>query len=337
MKYRLIIFIGLFIVLPFSVQAEGLTVLGYHRIGQTGRYATTADTFRTQMEFLQEQNYTFLHPGQVAAHLQSKSPFPERSVLLTFDDGHKSIGKIRPYLRKHDIPALFFVYTRALSKQYPNSFTTKTLRDLATSPLFVIGNHTHNHRSLIGYSDTRARRSIQRAQRYIEMEDGLSYRRPFYLSLPYGEYDQQLLAHLSDHYYSPIVFSTAENVVRASDQSPYGRLMINRYTTLNEFKRRVRQRRLALQRISLINGTLIQTPPYYVYFSLKHSPTNYHAINVFLNGQALPGPERINANRGLYRVRLSPQALDDWNQLTIKALDDQSGVYRVRTIGFSMP
>jgi len=63
-------------------------------------------------------NRTVISLAQYAASLRGGDPIPERSVVLTFDDGYENNHSlVFPLLRKLDLPAVFFIATDFIEKR----------------------------------------------------------------------------------------------------------------------------------------------------------------------------------------------------------------------------
>jgi sugar transferase (PEP-CTERM/EpsH1 system associated) len=96
-----------------------LTVLTYHRIlplKALRRYWSRpmilpADVFDRQMAEL-ARRYRALSLAEVVDHYKSGTPFPDRAVHVTFDDGYADNFEFAlPILAQHSIPATFFLTT----------------------------------------------------------------------------------------------------------------------------------------------------------------------------------------------------------------------------------
>ena len=90
-------------------------VLLYHRISE---YSTdpqllcvTPQNFNTHLAFL-KNNYNLLRIDEWVSHLLNKRKFPERSVVLTFDDGYVDNYLFAlPLLEQYKVQALFYIAT----------------------------------------------------------------------------------------------------------------------------------------------------------------------------------------------------------------------------------
>lgn len=63
-----------------------------------------------QLQYLSENNYCFPSYQELAAYVKGELTLPEKSVILTFDDGQKGFLNYGiPLLEKYQIPATSFV------------------------------------------------------------------------------------------------------------------------------------------------------------------------------------------------------------------------------------
>lgn len=94
-----------------------LPVLLYHHIGQPRHGAFPELTiepghFEIQMQWLKDNAYTPITPGDWLLWRKSAVSLPEKPVLITFDDAYEDLVRHAfPVLRKHEFPATVFVPT----------------------------------------------------------------------------------------------------------------------------------------------------------------------------------------------------------------------------------
>lgn len=87
-------------------------VLMYHHVSPSeGAITATPSNFEDQLLWLQRRGYRSLSSDEFAAHLQG-APVPERSILITFDDGYLDNWVYAyPLLKKYGFSALVFLVT----------------------------------------------------------------------------------------------------------------------------------------------------------------------------------------------------------------------------------
>lgn len=97
--------------------ARTVPVLMYHHISPSaGMITTSPEHFESQIAWFARNGYTSLTADQFAGHLQGKS-VPERSILITFDDGYlDNWVYAHPILVKHGYRAVMFVVTDWVGK-----------------------------------------------------------------------------------------------------------------------------------------------------------------------------------------------------------------------------
>jgi peptidoglycan/xylan/chitin deacetylase (PgdA/CDA1 family) len=89
-----------------------LTVLAYHGVDHP-------EAFRRQLDYLVQRTQP-VSLDQVAAAMAGRGELPPRSVLLTFDDGHRSVLEAGlPLLRERGLPAVAFVVVGLLDGDEP--------------------------------------------------------------------------------------------------------------------------------------------------------------------------------------------------------------------------
>jgi Polysaccharide deacetylase len=81
---------------------NGVPVFSYH--------LAEARTFEADLSFLQSNHYKTLSTSELLGYLEGSSAIPERSVLLTFDDGPANFYAVAfPLLRKYGAKAVAFI------------------------------------------------------------------------------------------------------------------------------------------------------------------------------------------------------------------------------------
>lgn len=95
-----------------------IAILGYHKIGEPSPQAwetwfyISQSTFAQQMATLKENAWKAISLGEFYRGLEDPESIPEKSALITFDDGYRSIlHSAVPILRRFGFPAVMFVPT----------------------------------------------------------------------------------------------------------------------------------------------------------------------------------------------------------------------------------
>jgi peptidoglycan/xylan/chitin deacetylase (PgdA/CDA1 family) len=112
--------------------------------------------------------------------VSDQSGFAKR-VALTFDDGPNpsTTTEIMKVLRKHQVPATFFINGRRVS----SPLASEIVQDIADDPLFVLANHSFSHMNMKELTDSEVISEIERTTRIIA-DTG---ERPRYFRFPFGQ------------------------------------------------------------------------------------------------------------------------------------------------------
>ena len=121
----------------------GISVLMYHyfydsKKGETGKDNNWMEisSFEEQVKYLVENNYYFPSWSELADFVSGKITLPKKSIIITIDDGHKSLfEKAIPIIEKYNAKATAFIIT---SKNAGTKFTKYKSENMNFQ------SHTHN-------------------------------------------------------------------------------------------------------------------------------------------------------------------------------------------------
>ena len=129
-------------------KARGLAVLMYHNVydpaapppGLDDNYIST-EVLREELQYLKDNKYSFPTWEEVRKYVDGEIDLPEKSVVLTFDDGTKGFMENGvPLLEEFDIPATAFIIASKNGPQW-KKFAKK-------HPLITLGSHSYDmHRA----------------------------------------------------------------------------------------------------------------------------------------------------------------------------------------------
>ena len=138
----------------------GLPVLMYHAfaVDDEDRFVQPARSFERQMKLLAAMRYRVISLQELAQILRRGEALPERSVVITIDDGYRDSFEIaRPVIRGHGFPATVFPVSTGLgaSNDWDEDGPTKDRPLLSVEQIremcgdgFEVGAHTRTHLSL---------------------------------------------------------------------------------------------------------------------------------------------------------------------------------------------
>ncbi|GGC84309.1 hypothetical protein GCM10007216_13710 [Thalassobacillus devorans] len=199
--------------------AEEVPVLIYHRIVDDAavtksHYDDSANLHSTivlksefikQMEFLYEEGYTVLNSKEFLLFMMNELEVPEKSVLLTFDDGYKdNFREAYPILKKYDFTALSFLITSIIPKsdekykaQDVQYFSTQDIEN--SCDIFEFYSHTFAfHKQTPDLEAHLKEKSKEEIKKDISVSLHNLNERNRAFSYPSGEYDLDTIAILSE-------------------------------------------------------------------------------------------------------------------------------------------
>lgn len=157
-----------------------LPVLMYHyvrpapdpRIDPIGfGLSVSPQNFSEQMAYLVKNGYTAVTPADVLAALQNKNKLPQKSVLLTFDDGYEDFYQtVYPVLRSDHLRATLFVVTGFVGEPDGRYVTWDQIKAMSDSGIVTIGAHTQTHVDLTKARDAQAQ--IEGSRQILESRTG---------------------------------------------------------------------------------------------------------------------------------------------------------------------
>ncbi len=206
--------VGAMLVLTSPVMADSAkaakpeptqaVVLMYHRVGEA-QYPSTNVTkaqFRAHLNYLAAEQFNVIGLDTLLTALAKGTPLPPRSVVITFDDGYRSVGEVaHPLLAEREWPYTVFVNTGPVDDGFSGHLSWAQLRAMAAEGA-QFGNHSHTHDPLFVRREgetaqdwaERVQNDIQTAQsRLVDELGDAVHTAPGLLAYPYGEYNQALL------------------------------------------------------------------------------------------------------------------------------------------------
>lgn len=138
--------VGLLLLIAVSIHAKEsveVAVLCYHRFGNEVKDSMTVTNslFESHLKWLKDNGYTVVSADALIKYLDGEGSLPQKSVVITVDDGHISVyTDMQPLIKKYNVPVTLFIYPSAISNA---SYAMKweQLRELQNSGLFDIQSH----------------------------------------------------------------------------------------------------------------------------------------------------------------------------------------------------
>ncbi len=132
---------------PVTTNHDSVAVLCYHRVLATPAsvYDFTPAQLEQQLKYLKDNGYQTLTAVQFLELQKKHRRIPAKSIVLTFDDGHRShYTEVFPLLKKYGFVATFFVVPQVIAENSTIQLTWNELNEMAVAGM-DIQSHTMNH------------------------------------------------------------------------------------------------------------------------------------------------------------------------------------------------
>lgn len=179
---------------------DKVVILGYHQIRKVEPsdsykaklFITSPDTFEKEIKLLKDKGYTSISVTEYINYLKNKkeNPIPEKSVVITFDDGYLTqYTNAFPVLKKYDMNATIFLYMDCIDK-YPACMTTEQIQEMIAGGS-TVANHTLRHVFLIDQKESVIKKEIIENQNLLENKFGKENVQKVF-AYPYGGQDEKI-------------------------------------------------------------------------------------------------------------------------------------------------
>ena len=186
--------------LQASDNEKTVPILCYHRFSEKPKVFTEIKTksFERQLKWLDENGYKVIPLEDAVDYISGNTEdIPEKAVVLTVDDGHRSVYfAMADLVKKYKVPVTLFIYPSAISNA-KYAMTWKQLVELEDTGLFRVQSHSYWHPN---FNKEKKRLSPEKYRKFVdfqlagskkklEKEIGHSVK---FLAWPYGIYDSLL-------------------------------------------------------------------------------------------------------------------------------------------------
>ncbi len=220
---------------------NGATTLMYHSL-YDGReeyealdpvdrpYSLSTTSFRQQLEQLDSKNIPVLDARDVADH-PAQTLAKQHAVLLTFDDGHRSVyTHALPILQEFGLNAFVFLTTDKIATN-PQFLDWTEVKALVLADC-VMGGHGTSHQFLDEMDTQQVRNELSLSREIIEEHTDVP---TLTMSLPGGRYNPGVLSECHTTGYQVIFTSEVRGPMLSSVPIRVGRFAIRHEIPLTEF------------------------------------------------------------------------------------------------------
>ncbi len=236
-----------------------VTILTYHDIREKPRspMQITPKAFDEQMAYLKNSDFHVISLEDFFNFINLRHGLPEKSVVITFDDGWRSVyTKAYPILKKYGLPATVFIYTDFISRHNRGALDWKILREMNENGIDVEA-HSKTHKMGIpwkkrGETEEDFRKRLDQEllvpKNLIKQHLGKDVK---YIAYPYGQFSRILIKAAESYGYEgglTVVGATVQGgaiITKRGNPAFIDPFEINRVqilsgTSLEKFKRKLR-------------------------------------------------------------------------------------------------
>lgn len=168
-----------------------LLIIYYHEVVEQGcgysYQKIEKDKFEEQMKYLSENGYQTLFFSELSKSL------PEKAVIVSFDDGLKSVyDNAFSIMKKYGIKGNVYLPTAYIGND-EHFMDWNMVRDLCDSGVFEMQAHTHNHTDIRTYSVEDMLNEVNTSAEILDKELGFD---PSAFCIPFGMYDRKSILKL---------------------------------------------------------------------------------------------------------------------------------------------
>lgn len=221
--------------IPYTV--HGVPVLMYHSIAveEGNPIRMPVEQFDAEMKYIKDQGYTTLTLKELYDYFENKVPVPEKSIVITLDDGYSdNYTAAFPVLKKYGLKATVFMVTSTIDVN-PNCLTSAQIKEMDKAGI-QIESHTVTHRDLDSLSYSEQLAELKDSKAALEKLLG---RTVDYVAYPTGKYNDNTVKAVAEAGYK-MAFTTNG---RWSDKSDgiltLDRVYISTFHSMDVFRNRL--------------------------------------------------------------------------------------------------
>ena len=232
--------------IKFNQNKQQVIVLSYHNIisdnveKNADEYETlTVSEFEKQMKYLKDNGYTTISADELYKWKNKEIEIPEKSVLITFDDGYYSFKYlVQPVLEKYNFKAICFVIGNTVKETTP-AFDKNVLANIGKDelknhiPNVEYGSHTYDMHHLdengVAYVRVLSKDNLKK-----DVENFSKIFNAEYLAYPYYTYTSDFIDVLKENNYKLAFAGEEEMATRGVDNYKIPR--ISGAKSFEEFK-----------------------------------------------------------------------------------------------------
>ena len=229
-----------------------VVVLAYHHFTTAeekelyhsdNKYVLAIEEFEKQLKYLKSEEYIPITTEELYRWLNEEIDLPEKSVLITIDDGNISTYHLAlPLIEKYDFNAISFVITSRVREVTPSWDSQKfyflgkdLIRDIqANHNSLELGSHSYN---LHGRVDGKAPKDLTYQQLSNDVSKSKDILDTDVYCYPFGGYSDNYIQALKDNGYKmSFIYGPSSKTKRTDNVYAISRLIVEGTMNIEDFK-----------------------------------------------------------------------------------------------------
>ncbi len=212
---------------------RGVPVLYYHSVRESADNEVTIkpEILREHLKYINEQGYTTLTMKQLEDYILNNSPIPEKSILITFDDGYMdNYYNAFPILKEFNMTATIFCITSELDGSY--YLSKEAIKEISDYGI-DIESHTVTHPHLNKLKYDKQLEELLESKKTLE---GITGKEITSIAYPFGDFDDNSVKAAKEAGYT-LGFTTKLGLSDRNDNPlVLDRIYISSEYNMNTFK-----------------------------------------------------------------------------------------------------
>ena len=200
--------------------------------GPNNNYMEVSD-FENQMKYLSDNNFYFPSWQEVEDFIDGKTTLPDKSVVVTVDDGDESFIKYAiPIIEKYNVKATSFLITSWNDPSIPSKYSSNKVQF-----------QSHSHNMHIGGSDGKGKiLTISHDAGVADLNQSKSIigENCTVFCYPFGHYNDNAIKILKDAGFKLAFTTKGGRVYKGSDKYALPRVRMSKGVSLSSFKAMVK-------------------------------------------------------------------------------------------------
>lgn len=212
---------------------RGIPVLYYHSVNESADNEVTISPkmLKTELKYIHDQGYITLTINELKAYILNDSPIPDKSILITFDDGYMdNYYSAFPILKEFNMVATIFCITSELDGSY--YLSEEAIREMSAYGI-DIESHTLTHPHLNKMNYDKQLEELVKSKKTLEEITGKEINS---IAYPFGDFNADSVKAAKEAGYT-LGFTTKLGLSDRSDNPlTLDRIYISSKYDMNTFK-----------------------------------------------------------------------------------------------------